>query len=177
MLLSLVFYFFHMIPVGVSWGKKKINKKVHFISKGLAFYLTLKNSSIFWHSAGTYVQIWRFQEKKFSKSQNLTTLGQFFPQKIPFCSTGFLFCHLDAKVHLEDQLKQGAMSHCGLAIYIKKYLKAKEELWKLKYFTMQKYNLQKKSSKRNQNPSRYYNSVSNLKFQHKPKYHLSKIFI
>jgi len=35
------------------------------------------------------------------------------------------------------------MSHCGLAIYIKKYLKAKEELWKLKSFTMQKY----KSSK------------------------------
>jgi hypothetical protein len=31
----------------------------------------------------------------------------------------------------------------GLAIYIKKYLKAKEELWKLKNFTMQKYNLQK----------------------------------
>jgi hypothetical protein len=29
------------------------------------------------------------------------------------------------------------VSHCGLAIYIKKYLKAKEELWKLKYFTMQ----------------------------------------
>jgi hypothetical protein len=35
------------------------------------------------------------------------------------------------------------VSHCGLAIYIKNYLKAKEELWKLKYFTMQKYNLQK----------------------------------
>jgi hypothetical protein len=35
------------------------------------------------------------------------------------------------------------VSHCGLAIYIKKYLKAKEELWKLKYITMQKYNLQK----------------------------------
>jgi hypothetical protein len=36
---------------------------------------------------------------------------------------------------------------------------------------MQKYNLQKKSSKRNQNPSRYYyNSITNLKFQHKPKY-------
>jgi hypothetical protein len=28
-------------------------------------------------------------------------------------------------------------------VYIKKYLKAKEELWKLKYFTRQKYNLQK----------------------------------
>jgi hypothetical protein len=35
------------------------------------------------------------------------------------------------------------VSHCGLAIYIKTYLNAKEELQKLKYFTMQKYNLQK----------------------------------
>jgi hypothetical protein len=61
------------------------------------------------------------------------------------------------------------VSHCGLAIYMKKYLKAiEEELWKLKYFTMQKCNLQK-SSKRNQNPSRYYNSITNLKFEHKPK--------
>jgi hypothetical protein len=33
----------------------------------------------------------------------------------------------------------------------------------------------KKPSKRNQNPSRYYNSLTDLKFQHKPKYHLSKI--
>jgi len=31
----------------------------------------------------------------------------------------------------------------------------------------------KKSSKRNKNPARYYN-VINLKFQHKPKYHISK---
>ncbi len=30
------------------------------------------------------------------------------------------------------------VSHCALAIYIKKYLNGKEELWKLKYFTMQK---------------------------------------
>jgi hypothetical protein len=30
------------------------------------------------------------------------------------------------------------VSHGGLAIYIKKYLKAEEELWRLKYFTMQK---------------------------------------
>jgi hypothetical protein len=39
--------------------------------------------------------------------------------------------------------KTRGLSHCGLAIYILKYLKAKEELWKFKYFTMQKYNLQK----------------------------------
>jgi hypothetical protein len=59
------------------------------------------------------------------------------------------------------ELTRGGVLHYGLAIYSKKYLKAKEEeLWKkFKYFTMQKYiNLQKKkkpSSKRNQNPSRY----------------------
>jgi hypothetical protein len=35
------------------------------------------------------------------------------------------------------------VSHSGLAIYIEKHLKAKEELWKLKYFTMQIYNLSK----------------------------------
>jgi hypothetical protein len=34
------------------------------------------------------------------------------------------------------------VSYCGLGIYIKMYLKAKEGLWKGKYFTMQKYNLQ-----------------------------------
>jgi hypothetical protein len=33
----------------------------------------------------------------------------------------------------------------------------------------------KKSSKSNQNLSRYYNSLTNLKFQHKPKYKGSKI--
>jgi hypothetical protein len=38
----------------------------------------------------------------------------------------------------------------GLAIYIKKYLKAEEELWKLRYFTMQKYNLQKNPLKETQ---------------------------
>jgi len=71
-----------------------------------------------------------------------------------------------------------------LPFYIKKYLKAKEELWKFKYFTMQKYTLQKNPLKENQNPSSYtitlkllYNSKTNLKFQHKPKYHLSKILV
>jgi hypothetical protein len=48
------------------------------------------------------------------------------------------------------------VSHCGLAIYIKTYLKAKdEELWKLKYFTIHAKNIifKKKFAKRNQNPS------------------------
>jgi hypothetical protein len=48
--------------------------------------------------------------------------------------------------HIEYGSKRD-LSHCGLAIYIKKYFKAKEELWKKTqiYFTMQKYNLKKKS--------------------------------
>jgi hypothetical protein len=44
---------------------------------------------------------------------------------------------------LLEVTKTRGVSHCGLAMYTKKYFKAKEELWKLKYFTMQKY----KSSK------------------------------
>jgi hypothetical protein len=40
-------------------------------------------------------------------------------------------------------IKQGVCHTVALPFYIKKYLKAKEELWKLKYFTMKKCNLQK----------------------------------
>jgi len=36
----------------------------------------------------------------------------------------------------------------ALPFALKKYLKAKEELWKLKYFTMQKYNRQKNPPKK-----------------------------
>jgi hypothetical protein len=42
-----------------------------------------------------------------------------------------------------DAIKTRGVSDCCLAIYIRKYLKAKKELWKLKYFTMHKYNLKK----------------------------------
>ncbi len=80
---------------------------------------------------------------------------------------------MDGKSHVDISRTRG-VSHHGLAIYIKKkYFRAKEELWEFKYFTIQKYNLskkKKKSSKRNQNPSRYHNSIiTNLKFQNKPK--------
>jgi hypothetical protein len=47
---------------------------------------------------------------------------------------------------MKDQLqeidKQGVCHTAALPFTLEsKYLKAKEELWKLKYFTMQKYNL------------------------------------
>jgi hypothetical protein len=51
---------------------------------------------------------------------------------------------VERKIYSKTPKETMGVSHYGLAIYIKKYLKAKEEeLWKYKYFTMQKYNLQK----------------------------------
>jgi hypothetical protein len=59
------------------------------------------------------------------------------------------------------------VSHCGLATCIKKYLKAKGRNSKISPCTNIIF---KQSSKRNQNPSRYYNSIiTNLKSQYKPK--------
>jgi hypothetical protein len=40
-------------------------------------------------------------------------------------------------------MKQGVCHNVALPFTLKKYHKAKEELGKLKYFTMQKYNVQK----------------------------------
>jgi len=71
----------------------------------------------------------------------------------------------------QTKCKQGLCHTVAFPFTLKKYLDSKEELWKLKYFTMQKNNLQKILEKK-PNPSRYYNSITNLKFQHKPKYHL-----
>jgi hypothetical protein len=66
----------------------------------------------------------------------------------------------------------------ALPFALKKYLKAKGELWKLKYFTMQKYiHLQKNPLKEIKILQDIIDSITNLKFQHKPKYHLSKILV
>jgi len=63
------------------------------------------------------------------------------------CGKGLVACYTppntSSKPQTHPMWKQGGVSRCVLAIYMKKYLKAKEELWKLKYFTMQKCNLQK----------------------------------
>jgi len=69
------------------------------------------------------------------------------------------------------------VSHFGLAIHIKKYLKAKEELWKLKYFTMQKHDLLKNPLEETKILQDIIIFATNLKFQHKPNYCLSKILI
>jgi hypothetical protein len=69
------------------------------------------------------------------------------------------------------------VSHCGLTIYIKKSILRQKKNYGNSNISPSKYIIFKKSSKRNQNPSRYYNSLTNPKFQYKPKYHLSKILI
>jgi hypothetical protein len=65
----------------------------------------------------------------------------------------------------------------SLAIYIKKgTLGQKKNDGNSNISLIQKYIIFQKSSKnKNQNPSRDHNSMANLKFQHKPKYHVSKI--
>jgi hypothetical protein len=64
--------------------------------------------------------------------------------------------------------------HCDLChLHTSKsiFLQAKEEeLWKLKYFTMQKYNLQKILQNKTKILQDIITLVTNLKFQHKPKY-------
>jgi hypothetical protein len=57
------------------------------------------------------------------------------------------------------QRSQGVFSHCGLAIYIKKYLIAKKKNYGNSNISPCKNILFPKSSTRNQNPSRYSNSI------------------
>ncbi len=69
------------------------------------------------------------------------------------------------------------VSHFGLAIYIKRVSKGKRRVRKTQIFHHAKMQSSKNPQKRNQNHSRYYNFITNLKFQHRPKYHLSKTLI
>jgi hypothetical protein len=72
---------------------------------------------------------------------NQITAQQLF---LPWYQCGCWF----TKVDLDPPQRQTrGVSHYGLVIYMKKHLKAKE-LRKLKYFTMQKYNLQNSSKKK-----------------------------
>jgi hypothetical protein len=71
-----------------------------------------------------------------------------------------------------------SVSYCDLAIYIKKCILRQKKNYGNSNISPCKNIIFKKSFERNQIPSRYYyNSITNLKFQHKPKYHLPKILI
>jgi hypothetical protein len=72
--------------------------------------------------------------------------------------------------------KQGVCHSAVLPFTLKSILRQKKN-YENSNISPSKNIIFKKSSKRNQNPSTFYNSITNLRFQHKPKYHLSKILI
>jgi hypothetical protein len=65
----------------------------------------------------------------------------------------------------------------AMPLALKRILRHKKNYGKLKYFTIKKYNLPKILEKEPKFLQAIINSISNLKFQHKPKHHLSKILI
>jgi hypothetical protein len=73
--------------------------------------------------------------------------------------------------------QQGVCDTVALPFTLKSILRQKKNYGNSNISPSKNNIIFKKSSKRNQNPSRYYNSITNLKFQQKPKYHLSKILI
>jgi hypothetical protein len=78
---------------------------------------------------------------------------------------------------LSPKENKGCVTLWRLPFTLKSILRQKKNYENSNISPCKKYNLPK-SSKRIQNPSRYYNSITNNpKFQHKPKYHVSKILI
>jgi hypothetical protein len=73
-------------------------------------------------------------------------------------------------------MEQGVYHTVALPFTLKPILRQKKNYENSKTLPCKNIIL-KKSSERNQVPSRYYNSIKNLKFQHKPKYHVSKFLI
>jgi hypothetical protein len=51
--------------------------------------------------------------------------------------------HLTQRVFFTTHITKGCVTLAPCHLFIKIYHEAKEKLWKLKYFTMKKYNLQK----------------------------------
>jgi hypothetical protein len=72
--------------------------------------------------------------------------------------------------------KPGVCHTVALSFTLKSILWQKKNYWN-SIISLCKDIILKKSFKRNQNPSKYYNSITTLKYQHKPKYHLSKVLI
>jgi hypothetical protein len=84
---------------------------------------------------------------------------------------------MGVKITLNNYLQQQGVCHIvALPLTLKSTLRQKRNYGNSNISPCKNI-IFKKSLKRNQNPSRYYNSVTNRKFQHKPKYHLSKILI
>ncbi len=117
-----------------------------------------------------------FDFNAFLEKQNCSVFNNFFiigwnimksTQCTPYSLKAFRWYQEHDKRHpdlgdLNVQTKQNKQGVCHtLALPFTLKVSWKEELRKLKYFTM-KNSIFEKSSKKNQNPSRYYNSIINL---------------
>jgi hypothetical protein len=85
---------------------------------------------------------------------------------------------IDARVWeiLTQQTKHGVYDTVAVPFALKSILRQKKN-YENSHISPCESIIFKKSSKTNQNPSRYHNSITNLNFQHKPKHHLQKILI
>ncbi len=86
-------------------------------------------------------------------------------------------CALVQSPSSREHQKQGVCHTMALAFTLKSISWQKRRIMEIQIFHHAKIYSSKKSSKGNQNPSRYHNSMTNFKFQHKPKNHLSKILL
>ncbi len=89
------------------------------------------------------------------------------------CDTPLI--HAFDNSHVDDNMiKQGVCHIMGLPFALKSILRHKKNYENSNISSFENI-IFKKSSKKNQNPSRYHNSITNLNFKHKPKYHHIKI--
>jgi len=82
----------------------------------------------------------------------------------------------DLKKKLTKMIKQGVCHTIALPFTLKSFLMKKKNYGNSNISPC-KNTIFQKSSKRNQNPSGYYNSITISSFNTSPKYHLSKILI
>ncbi len=87
-------------------------------------------------------------------------------------SWGWAFHKCSSKLSmLKIIFKRGVCHTVALPFILESILRQKKNYKNSNISPCKNMIFKKKSSKRNQNPSRYYNSIiTNLKFQHKPKY-------
>jgi hypothetical protein len=82
---------------------------------------------------------------------------------------GHVFCKFEEN--------EGVCHTMALPFTLKSISSPKKRIMKTQIFHHAKILSSKNPFKKTKKPSRYHSSITNLKFQHKPRYHLSKILI
>jgi len=108
--------------------------------------------------------------KRYSRYSPLDNMWYNFTWIKLTCLTPLLRCNKkDLKNKITKMIKQGVCHTVALLFTLKSILRKKKNYGNSNISPCKNIIFQK-SSKRNQNPSRYYyNSITNLKFQQKPK--------